>query len=243
MEVESYRRDPNEEDLSKALVVYNPDRIVQTVQCKAFTKFGRRCKNRTLRSGYCQPHLQQLRNLRIKQSNINQAGFGLFNGRKWRPKNSVIAEYTGSKSSTPINGNFVLEVSKNKFINGNRSIDTAGYANHCRSFNQKDKQCRGNNAKFTHDRRHNKVNLTTTKSIQPNQEIFVSYGRKYWRKTDHPKQPNVNSTLLMKLINARPIRNSKYTIRYISSIHRINEYDRDQRQFIPSKIKLNYQSQ
>ena len=43
---------------------------------------ARRCKNRTLRSGYCQPHLQQIQNLRIKQSNINQAGFGLFNGRK-----------------------------------------------------------------------------------------------------------------------------------------------------------------
>ena len=204
--------------MSKALVVHNPDRIIQSIQCKALTKLGRRCKNRTLRSGYCQPHLQQIENLRIKQSDIRQAGFGLFNGRKWRPKNTVITEYTGTKTSTPINGNYVLQVTKNKFINGNRSIDTASYANDCRSINQKDKQCRGNNAKFTHDRRRNKVNLITTKSIPPHQEVFVSYGRGYWKKMNETTHTNINSIQSMKLTEKQ-----KYTIRYVSQINRINQ--------------------
>ena len=194
--------------------ITQPTELTQTTQIatkprkpEAFT--GSRSCNPTL-------WLQQMKRYLVA-INVEPAVFGLFNGRKWRPKNTVITEYTGTKTSTPINGNYVLQVTKNKFINGNRSIDTASYANDCRSINQKDKQCRGNNAKFTHDRRHNKVNLITTKSILPHQEVFVSYGRGYWKKMNET-HTNINSIQSMKLTE-KP----KYTIRYVSQINRINQ--------------------
>ena len=53
----------------KQLIV-NPDRIENSQQCQATTRYGIRCKNYTRRSAYCQPHLMQLRNLRIRKTNM-----------------------------------------------------------------------------------------------------------------------------------------------------------------------------
>lgn len=55
-------------------------------------------------------------------------------------KQSYIIPYTGIQSTKQINVNFVLQINKRKFINGNRNIDTAGFANH---------ECKGINCKFS----------------------------------------------------------------------------------------------
>jgi len=124
----------------------------------------------------------QKRNLRIGESNLKNGGLGLFNAKQWRPRNTVVAEYTGTTSNQPINGNYVLEVNKNKFINSNRSIDIAGFANDCRTKNKQQGECRGNNCKFTLNRQTQNANLVTTKKIAPNEELYVGYGRDYWSK-------------------------------------------------------------
>ena len=100
------------DQLARVSIAVIPDRIVESHQCKAITKLGNRCKNRTLRSKYCQPHLSQLKNLRITNSKIRDAGLGLFNSRVWRPKNTIITEYNGTRSSSPINGIMYYKLTK-----------------------------------------------------------------------------------------------------------------------------------
>jgi len=48
--------------------------------------------------------------------------------------------------------------------------------------NRRNKECLGNNAKFTYDYRTPKANIVSTKRILPHHEICVGYGRCYWRK-------------------------------------------------------------
>jgi len=72
----------------------------------------------------CQPHLIKYKNLHDGNSNIKKAGLGLFVAHKAVPRNRIITPYTGTESKEPINGNYVLEVTKIKFINADRSIDT-----------------------------------------------------------------------------------------------------------------------
>jgi len=163
-------------------VLRNPDRIQLSFQCKANTNRGYRCRNRTRRSEYCQPHLMKYKNLRITNSGIKNAGLGLYNAYRPIRRHQRIIDYTGDESITPINGNYVLEVNKNKFINANRSTDIAGYMNDCRCINRRNKECSGNNAKFTYDKIGKRVYLTATRNIAPKEELYVSYGRSYWSK-------------------------------------------------------------
>jgi len=107
----------NKRTSGKQLIV-NPDRIENSQQCQATTRYGIRCKNYTRRSAYCQPHLMQLRNLRIGKSNITDAELGLFSARKPIPRVSFTTEYKGTESSNPIRGNYVLQVG-----NGSMQID------------------------------------------------------------------------------------------------------------------------
>ena len=130
----------------------------------------------------CQSHLIKCKNLRIGDSNIKEAGLGLFVGHKAISRNRIIAPYTGTKSKNPINGNYVLEVTKNKFINANRSTDVAGFANDCRAANRRNGECTGTNARYTFNHKNDTVNLVSTKRILPNAEVFVPYDMDFWRK-------------------------------------------------------------
>ena len=105
----------------------------------------------------------QLRNLQICKSNITDAGLGLFSTRKPIPRGTIATEYTGTKSSNPISGIYVLQTGRNKWINTNRSIDIGGFANDCRTANRRANQCPGNNAKFSYNRRSRKANTVTTR--------------------------------------------------------------------------------
>ena len=62
---------------------------------------------RTLRSEYCQPHLNQLKNLRVTNSKIHESGLGLFSARIPIPKGNAISNYTVIESTQPIHGNYV----------------------------------------------------------------------------------------------------------------------------------------
>ena len=56
----------------------------------------------------------------------------------------------------------------------------ARYANDCRTINKQAGHCKGNNSRFSHNKKTGKVWIVATKTIHPGDEIFVSYGRRYW---------------------------------------------------------------
>ena len=53
------------------------------------------------------------------------------------------------------------------------------FANECRNVDKRAGKCKGNNLKFSENRRNKTVNLVSTKNIQPNEELYVPYGRDY----------------------------------------------------------------
>ena len=67
------------QQLARAVVT---DRVSESLQCKALTKGGTRCKRRTRRGEYCWAHSERELNLRIRTSSIPQAGLGAFAGKK-----------------------------------------------------------------------------------------------------------------------------------------------------------------
>ena len=73
----------------------------------------------------------------------------LYTVNKPIPRNRIIGEYTGVQSRKPINGNYVLEVHKNRFINANGSTDIGCYCNDCRSCNRRNGEYSGNSAKLS----------------------------------------------------------------------------------------------
>ena len=56
----------------------------------------------------CQPDLMKFKNLRITDSNLRVAGLGLFNAYEPIERHRIIAPFTGSESTTRINGNYVF---------------------------------------------------------------------------------------------------------------------------------------
>lgn len=91
-------------------------------------------------------HINRDQNLPIKRSTLPSAGLGFF---KPFNRNQIIVPYTGTHSSTETDGNYVLEVNKNHYINGNRYIDTAVFANDAEQVNKRINQSSGNNTGFT----------------------------------------------------------------------------------------------
>ena len=59
----------------------------------------KKCLKRTAHSSKCWIHLTNENNLRIKPSNIQNAGKGLFSWKKSFKRNQFIDEYTGEKTS------------------------------------------------------------------------------------------------------------------------------------------------
>ena len=124
-------------------------------------------------------------NLRVKKSNLfpgnikGNKNFGLFAGKKSINKNQKIIPYSGKESSSPIEGDYVLQIGKNKWIDAYQSNNLAGFANECRNTDKKAGKCKGNNLKFSENRKNKTANLVSTKSIQPNEELFVPYGKDY----------------------------------------------------------------
>ena len=53
------------------------------------------------------PNLFMYRNLRITDSNIREAGFGLYNGPNPIENKMRITEYRGQESVHPIHGNYL----------------------------------------------------------------------------------------------------------------------------------------
>lgn len=162
--------------------------ITECAQCKGKTKTtGARCKRTTCKiADYCYQHLASELNLQVKKSAIPGAGMGLFTLID-RKKGENIIEYAGEKRAQAV---FDKEPSVYGFsMNKNLVIDArstqssvARYANDCRASNKRAKQCKSSNSKFSKDTKHNKINIKATRNIKAGEEVFVSYGKGYWKK-------------------------------------------------------------
>ena len=152
------------------------------MRCEGFTLKNERCKKRTSMTNLCWIHLGKKLNLRVKKSNISNAGKRLFAYKKSIPKNKKIADYTGrhltSSHVIAKYGDGLAEYvicDNGKCVDSNKTTDKVGrYANDAR------------NSRFKYNSflagKNDKFYLKSGKRIRPHQEIFTDYGDEYWEK-------------------------------------------------------------
>jgi hypothetical protein len=73
--------------------------IRKSQQCVSNTQKDQQCRKRTAHTQKCWIHLAKQNNLRIKPSNIPNAGKVLFTWKKPIPRDTLISKYTGRKIS------------------------------------------------------------------------------------------------------------------------------------------------
>ena len=151
-------------------------------QCTATTSAGTQCRKRTCRGPVCWQHAQQQHGLRVKPSQIQNAGFGLY-ATKRLAKNARVAPYTGEQRTRDQitqeygtdTGQYVLCRSDAECFDASKTNSSlARFANDAHGTTFK------NNAKFTPGAQSGTPLLRTTKAIPAGREIYVSYGREYW---------------------------------------------------------------
>lgn len=117
----------------------------------------------------------------VKDSNLPNAGKGLFAARRFSP-GDIIGKYTGVylNANNVTNTTYVLRARgtnrKFKYINGkNGTTGFVQYVNDALLENR-------NNCYFSEY-----GNLRAYRNILPNQELYVSYGNEYWKTRQIPK--------------------------------------------------------
>lgn len=161
-----------------------PGRVWVSSVCDSNTKKGVRCRCKTKKGFKCWRHLLSELNIRIKPSLIRGAGLGLYTAVRDFNIGDKITTYKGHLSSTPIHGIYVLQVSNNKYINANESTCLGSFINSCRSNNEANGECNGNNSRFSYNRRTGIVNIIATKKINKGEEVCISYSTGYWSAID-----------------------------------------------------------
>ena len=155
--------------------------VRECVRCSANKSDGARCTRRTCEyPEMCWQHFQKEHHLKIAKSGIRDADKGLFTMQNIKP-NTRIVEYTGEIKHEPdTRGPYVVEVTRDKFVDARSTQSKIGrYANMCRAVNTRAKDCRFNNANLSEHR--GRVWLKSKQHIPAGSEIFVSYGRSYFR--------------------------------------------------------------
>ena len=155
---------------------------VQCMQCKGKSKNGNQCKRRVcIGTPFCWQHLASEKKLKIKTSNIRDAGKGIFG---WDPKNmnkvlfkkgQKIIEYAGelinlqelNRRYSDQTAPYGIEINENRFEDASIIRGIGALANHSRR----------NNAEF--DVSRNRIILKAVKKIKHDQEILVNYGNEY----------------------------------------------------------------
>ena len=141
-----------------------------------------RARGAAVRAKQCWQHLKKGQGLRVRQSEIAGAGFGLFTTKPFK-KNQKIADYTGENLSRAAidrryrgntRGEYVLcdgDRPNNRCVDGRKTNSSvARFANDARGTNRR------NNARFL----QRGFGIKATQNIPANREILVSYGRGYW---------------------------------------------------------------
>lgn len=121
--------------------------------------------------------------LKVKTSTLPNAGKGLF-AKVDFSKGSIVAQYEGrlckwKDVEDDVDNGYIYHINDNAVIDAAQSFTTFGrYANDAAGLQKLDGL--KNNAKYVEDGK--KVFITATKKITAGSEIFVSYGRHYWKQ-------------------------------------------------------------
>ncbi|CAB4007360.1 SET domain-containing [Paramuricea clavata] len=153
--------------------------IRKSKQCISDTLLQKRCRKRTAHTPKCWIHLAKQDNLRIKPSQIPNAGKGLFSWKKTIPSGRVISKYTGRRRTREQidrkYGNSTAKYAickKGLCVDANHTTDAAGrFAN----------DARNTQFRYNSSMRGNQMfRLKSSQRIPPHSEIFVNYGDDYW---------------------------------------------------------------
>lgn len=154
------------------------------VRCEAITKTGTQCKlNTQKRFPYCWIHLLQKDKLVVKKSTIPNAGNGLFYvGKDTVKKDKNITKYSGVVTDTPDKSSaYVVGIAKNKFLDAKHPLTAVGrYINGTKG-NMRPNVALSGSRTFTPYYGQPSINIRTLKQIKPNTELFLNYGREYWK--------------------------------------------------------------
>lgn len=160
---------------------------LEALQCAGVNKNGSQCR-RTSVIGlpFCWTHLLNEKKLRIKPSNLPDAGKGLFALKRnaeageilFRPGDTII-KYEGEVIDRPVleqrYGEFTapygVQMYKGMFEDGACVRGAGNLANHATGSRV--------NARLAINTRENRVLLKATKNIRNDQEIFINYGKDY----------------------------------------------------------------
>lgn len=159
--------------------------IRKVQQCTGICKTGRRCRRRTAKTNECYFHLEKDQHLKIKQSQIPNAGMGLYTTIR-RPAHRLVAPYTGRQITRPANdyrSHYAIQLTPNgrgppyKYVDANYTTDGAGrFAN-----NAKRRDHFTNNSHLAPDPvNRGMAKVTSIRAIPAGREIFAMYGRDYW---------------------------------------------------------------
>ena len=162
---------------------------LQCGRCTGTTARGTRCRNRVcIGVPTCHQHRKAL-GLKVKQSTIPNAGKGLFATKDFK-KNKVISSYGGNIISKAEldrrygggnNDNAPYSLSARNAPN--RILDSACRRSLMSLANSK-RQTNRNNAKFSERLKGDgTINVRTTKRVRVGDEIFIDYGKGYWKGT------------------------------------------------------------
>ena len=152
------------------------------IQCTAQLKSGRRCHKRTSTGTHCWYHLKRDIGLCIKRSQIVNAGTGLWTVRRFKP-NEIIGIYHGEiltaeqlceRYPSNMTGDYVLYLRRNVYIDARNTTSCAVRFVNDSSGNTKLR----NNAII---KCGSNIMRAGPQGIPENREIFLSYGREYWR--------------------------------------------------------------
>ena len=164
-------------------VIATPSRL-----CSAHTKKGEPCKRRTLRGHHCAGHMRTLQRLAVARSTIPGAGMGLFaaKGTSGFRRDERIVLYSGDwvqlLPDDNTGGPYFLQTSRGAAVDAARTDTALGrWANDSRGSSDAAGKRRRPNARLVADRRNKQGALKASRRILPGEEIFVSYGRGYWR--------------------------------------------------------------
>ena len=153
--------------------------VTPSQRCTANTKAGVHCKQRTAKGQYCWNHLRSIEGLRIKKSDVPNAGLGLFAARDL-PANKRI-DYTGDKIQVVPGqgGPYFLEITNSMAIDAARTNCGQGrWANDPRGT---DKTANSEFVVYTPRGGTRTACLRTLRPIKNGEEILIKYGGTYWR--------------------------------------------------------------
>ena len=158
-------------------------------RCVAIAKSGSRCRNRTCKGRKCWIHTKRDEGLRIKPSQIPNAGQGLYATKRFA-KGDRIADYTAEKLTRAqvdnrypgnVTAEYVLCRSDRECFDGRRTNSSfARFSNDARGSAQFN-----NNARFTPGAHNRQPIMRAGRVTTAGVEIFTNYGGGgYWNNNN-----------------------------------------------------------